>query len=538
MIKDIIFAEDARTKILSGVEQLTKAVKATMGPKGRNVIIQAAYGVPTVTRDGVSVAKEIELEDKFENMGAQLVKEAATKTNDAAGDGTTTATVLAFAIMQEGIKHINAGANAIGVKRGIDKAVTNVVEMLDMMKEDVNGIEDYKAIANISAHDEEIGEAIADVVDKAGGEGVITVESGQTVGIEIDFVEGMQFENGYLSPYFVTDTKKMECELRNPAILITSENITSIEQILPIIELLTAQNKKEIVIICDGMEQAVLATLVVNRLRGTFAPLVVKAPSFGDRRKEILEDIAAVTGARVISQEVGLKLETMQLSDLGTCKRIVAEKDHTKFIDGAGSKKDIEARISKMTKEIETSHSDFDKEKLAERRAKLKGGVAVVRVGANTDVEQKEKKDRVEDALSATRAAAKEGIVAGGGTALILCSKSLAKMKGDTEDETIGIEIVCHALSAPLKIIAENAGADPEKVYSEVLKKDGNVGYNALTGKYEDLVIAKVIDPKMVTRTALENAASVASMFLTLECAIGIVPLAPNPNLVSPEDLK
>ncbi len=529
MAKQIIFGKDARDQILKGVKMLTDAVASTMGPKGRNVLIEKGYGGPTVTKDGVTVAKEVELEDKFENMGAQLVKEAATKTNDAAGDGTTTATVLAYAIMTEGLKHVKSGSNAISIKRGIDKAVAAVNDELEKMKKDVDSKDEYKAVATISAQDDEIGDVIAEVIEQVGNEGVVTVESGQTFGIEKEYVEGMQFDNGYVSPYFITDTSRMEAIFESPALLITDKKIGSIQEILPLLEKLAQSGKKEIVIICENIEGEALATLVVNKLRGTFSALAIKAPAFGDRRKAILSDIAALTGARVISEEVGLKLENADVEDLGNCDRVIASKDNTTIVGGTGDKKDIEMRISQIKQEIESTKSDFDKDKLAERLAKLTGGVAVIKVGAATEVEQKERQHRVEDALSATRAAAEEGILPGGGTALVRALSSLDSIKTSNDDEAVGVEIIKGALVAPLSQISENAGVDGAAVVAKVSKASGNDGYNALTGEYEDLVKAMIIDPKKVTRSALENAASVASMFLTLEAAITEIPKDPDP---------
>ena len=522
--KQLLFSNDARKKILAGVEKLYDAVRVTMGPSGRNVLIEKSYGAPTVTKDGVSVAKEIELEDKFENMGAQLVKEAATKTNDAAGDGTTTATVLAYAIMAQGLKHLSAGSNAISIKRGIDKAVKAVTEELEKMKKDISKKDEYKAVATISAQDEEVGEVIAEVIEQAGKDGVITVESGQTLGIEKEYVEGMQFDSGYISPYFVTDAARMEAVFENAHILITDKKIGSIQEILPLLESLAQKGRKEIVIIAENLEGEALATLVVNKLRGTFSALAVKAPAFGDRRKEILRDIAVLTGGRVISEEVGLKLENATFEDLGTARRVVATKENTIIIDGGGDKKEVAERIKQIKAQAESTTSDFDKEKLQERLAKLSGGVAVIKVGAATEVEQKEKQHRVEDALSATRAAADEGILPGGGVAYIRAMVALEKLKGANKDEDLGITIVREALSAPLMNIASNAGESGEVVLEKVKAAKGNEGFNAATHKYEDLVKAMVIDPKKVTRSALENAASVASMFLTLECAVSEIP--------------
>ena len=524
MAKQLLFSNAARERVLAGVSKLTEAVRATMGPKGRNVLLEKSYGAPTVTKDGVTVAKEIELEDKFENMGAQLVKEAATRTNDAAGDGTTTATVLAHAIMEAGLKHLSSGSNAISIKRGIDKAVEAVVAELEKMKKDISSKDEYKAVANISAQDEEIGDVIAEVIDEAGKDGVVTVEAGQTLGIEKEYVEGMQFDNGYISPYFVTDPARMEAVFENASILITDRKIGSIQDILPLLEGLAQRGKKEIVIIAENIEGEALATLVVNKLRGTFSALAVKAPAFGDRRKEILKDIAALTGGRLISEEVGLKLENASVEDLGKAKKVIATKDSTTIVGGAGKKSDITARINEIKTGMEKSKSDFDKEKLQERLAKLTGGVAVIRVGAATEVEQKERQHRVEDALSATRAAAEEGILPGGGVAYIRAMKVLDVLKAGNEDEQIGVEIVKEALLSPLRNIAANAGAAQDVVVDKVRQMKGNEGFNALTGKYEDMVKARIIDPKKVTRSALQNAASVASMFLTLEAAVAEIP--------------
>ncbi|MBI3335956.1 chaperonin GroEL [Candidatus Peregrinibacteria bacterium] len=527
--KQLIFDTTAREKIFIGVKKLTEAVRATMGPKGRNVLIEKKYGGPTVTKDGVSVAKEVELEDPFENMGAQLVKEAATKTNDTAGDGTTTATVLAYAIMEEGLKHLSGGCNAIGIKNGIHKAVKAVAVELEKLKKNVSKKEEYAAVATISAQDEEIGGIIAEVIDEVGKDGVVTVEAGETLGIEKEYVEGMQFDNGYISPYFVTDTARMEAVFDKPYILITDKKIGSIQEILPVLEALAQRGRKELVIIAENVEGEALATLVVNKLRGTFATLAIKAPAFGDRRKDMLKDIAILTGGRVISEEIGLKLENTTIEDLGTARKVIADKDNCTVIGGSGDKKEIEARINQIKAQVETTKSDFDREKLQERLAKLSGGVAVIKVGAATEVEQKEKQHRVEDALSATRAAAEEGIVPGGGTAYIRTLNALEKLKGDTKDEQIGIDIVKGALVAPTYWIATNGGRDGKQIVEKVKAASGNVGFNALTEKYEDLVKSMVIDPKKVTRCALENAASVAAMFLTLEVAITEIPKKEEP---------
>lgn len=520
--KLLSFGDDARQKIFKGVKKLADAVRTTMGPNGRNALIAKSYGGPTVTKDGVSVAKEIELDDPYENMGAQLVKEAATKTNDAAGDGTTTATVLAEGMIAEGLKFLTAGANAISMKHGIMKAVEAVIIDLEKQKKDISTKAEYEAVATISAQDKAVGKIIAEVMDQVGSDGVVTVEAGQTMGMEKEYVEGMQFDSGYISAYFVTDPARMEAVFKNASILITDKKIGSIQEILPLLELVAQSGKKEIVIIAEGIEGEALATLVVNKLRGTFSAVAVKAPAFGDRRKEMLKDIATLTGGRVISEEVGLKLENAKLEDLGTAAKVVVTKDNTLIVDGAGNKKEIEARVTEIKNAIEQTKSDFDREKLQERMAKLSGGVAVIKVGAATEVEQKELQHRVEDALSATRAAAEEGIVAGGGAALIHALRSLEKLKGANEDEQIGIDIVKMSLVYPLKNIANNAGLEGSVIVEQVKQaKDQKMGYNVVTEKVEDLVASGVIDPKKVTRSALQNAASVAAMFLTVE--VGIV---------------
>ena len=519
--KNLAFGDDARQKIVRGIRKLADAVRVTMGPNGRNALIAKSYGGPTVTKDGVTVAKEIELEDTWENMGAQLVKEAATKTNDAAGDGTTTATVLAEGMISEGLKFLTAGANAISMKNGIMKAVDAVVADLEKQKKIISTKEEFASVATISAQDEHVGSIIARVMDKVGSDGVVTVEAGQTMGLEEEYVEGMQFDSGYISPYFVTDTARMEAVYKNPYILITDKKISSIQEILPVLEQLAQSGRKEIVIIAENIEGEALATLVVNKLRGTFSAVAVKAPAFGDRRKEMLKDIAILTGGRVISEEVGLKLENTKIEDLGRAAKVVITKDNTLIVDGAGNKKDIDARVTEIKSAIDNTKSDFDREKLQERMAKLSGGVAVIKVGAATEVEQKELQHRVEDALSATRAAAEEGIVTGGGAALIHALKSLDKVKGINEDEQIGIDIVKMALVYPTKNIAQNAGLEGSVIVEHIKQtKDAKMGYNVVSGKTEDLIAAGIIDPKKVTRSALQNAASVAAMFLTVEVAI------------------
>jgi chaperonin GroEL len=531
MAKQLIFSNDARDKLLKGVAKLARAVSATMGPMGRNVAIDKKYGGPTVTKDGVTVAKEIELPDGFENMGAQLVKEAATRTNDAAGDGTTTATVLAHAIMQEGLKHLGSGKNAISIKNGILKAVEAVTDHLEKQAKTVSKKEEFAAVAKISAQDEEIGNLIAEVIDEVGKDGVVTVESGQTLGIEKEFVEGMQFDQGYISQYFVTDPAGMKSVYDRPYILITDKKISSIQEILPLLESIAQRGKKELVIIAESVEGEALAVLVVNKLKGTFHTLAIKAPAFGDRRKEMLKDIAILTGGRVISEEVGLKLENTTIEDLGTARRVIATKDTTVIIDGSGRKSEIDARIKELKTMIGDTKSDYDREKIQERLAKLSGGVAVIKVGAATEVEQKEKQHRVEDALSATRAAAEEGIVPGGGTAYIRAIEALDKVKVSNEDEQIGVDIIRGALVAPTMHIADNAGVEGRIVVEKVKGMKGHMGYNAMTAEYEDLVKAMVIDPKKVTRSALQNAASVAAMFLTLEVAVTDIPEKDKPAM-------
>ncbi len=520
--KQLSFGDDARLKIVRGVRKLADAVRVTMGPNGRNALIAKSYGAPTVTKDGVTVAKEIELEDAWENMGAQLVKEAATKTNDAAGDGTTTATVLAEGIISEGLKFLTAGANAISMKNGIMKAVETVISDLEKQAKKISTKEEFAAVATISAQDKEVGVIISDVMDQVGSNGVVTVEAGQTMGLEKEYVEGMQFDSGYISPYFVTDPARMEAVYQNAYILITDKKISSIQEILPVLEKLAQSGRKEIVIIAENIEGEALTTLVINKLRGTFNAVALKAPAFGDRRKEMLKDIAILTGGRVISEEVGLKLENTELADLGQAKKVVVTKDNTLIVDGNGEKSAIASRVEEIKTSMEMTKSDFDREKLQERMAKLSGGVAVIKVGAATEVEQKELQHRVEDALSATRAAAEEGIVAGGGSALIHALHSLESLKGNNGDEQIGIDIVKMALVYPLKNIAQNAGLEGSVIVEHVkLAKDVTMGYNVTTQKVEDLVKIGVIDPKKVTRSALQNAASVAAMFLTVE--VGIV---------------
>jgi chaperonin GroEL len=519
--KQLEFNTEARARLKRGVDQLAEAVKVTLGPKGRNVVIDKKFGSPTVTKDGVTVAKEIELEDPIENMGAQMVKEVATKTSDLAGDGTTTATVLAQAIFREGLKSVTAGVSPMSLKRGIEKAVEAVVEELKKISVPTAGRKEIAQVGTISANnDSEIGKIIADAMEKVGKDGVITVEEAKGLETTYETVDGMQFDRGYLSPYFVTDPEKMECVLEDAHILIHDKKISSMKDLLPVLEKV-AQAGRPLLIIAEDIEGEALATLVVNKLRGTLKVCGVKAPGFGDRRKELLRDIAVLTGGQVISEEVGFKLENAVLSDLGHAKRIVVDKDNTTVVDGKGKQADIQGRINEIKAAIEKSTSDYDREKLQERLAKLAGGVAVVHVGAATETEMKEKKARVEDALHATRAAVEEGVVPGGGVALLWCQRVLDKVKGTSEDEKIGIDIVRRALEEPIRMIAQNAGAEGSIIVGKVKEsKDKNYGYNAQNDAFEDLVAAGVIDPTKVTRTALQNAASIAGLLLTTECVV------------------
>ncbi|HRO09479.1 MAG TPA: chaperonin GroEL [Saprospiraceae bacterium] len=521
MAKIVSFDSEARTKLKSGIDQLANAVKVTLGPKGRNVVIQKSFGAPSITKDGVTVAKEIELEDAVENMGAQMVKEVASKTADAAGDGTTTATVLAQAMVNAGMKYVTAGANPMDLKRGIDKAVGVVIEDLKKQSEVVGSdFNKIKQVATVSANnDEEIGTLIADAMKRVTKDGVITVEEAKGTETYVDEVIGMQFDRGYLSPYFITNTDNMTTEYDNPLILIHDKKISNVQEIVPILEK-TVQTGRPLLIIAEDVDSQALGTLVVNRLRAGLKIVAVKAPGFGDRRKAMLEDIAILTGGTVISEEKGYKLENTAIEDLGQAEKITIDKDNTTIVNGKGKKADINSRISQIKAQIETTTSDYDKEKLQERLAKLAGGVAVLHVGAATEVEMKEKKDRVDDALHATRAAVEEGIVAGGGVALVRTIKALESLTGNNEDENLGIQIVKKSLESPLRTIAENAGVDGSVVLQEVLKGKSAHGYNARTDKYEDLKKAGVIDPTKVTRIAIENAGSIASMVLTTECVI------------------
>ncbi len=533
--KDVKFSDDARAKMFAGVNVLANAVKVTLGPKGRNVILDKAFGAPTVTKDGVSVAKEIELEDKFENMGAQMVKEVASQTSDVAGDGTTTATVLAQAILREGLKSVAAGMNPMDLKRGIDKGATAIVEELKKLSQPC---EDSKAIAQvgtISANsDEAVGQIIADAMDKVGKEGVITVEEGSGLENELEVVEGMQFDRGYLSPYFISDANSQSAELENPYVLLFDKKISNIRDLLPLLEAV-AKSSRPLLIIAEDVEGEALATLVVNNIRGIVKVCAVKAPGFGDRRKAMLQDIAILTGGQVISEEVGLSLEKATLEDLGEAKKIQVSKENTTVIDGAGQAKEIQGRVEQINAEIAESTSDYDREKLQERVAKLAGGVAVIKVGAATEIEMKEKKARVEDALHATRAAVEEGVVAGGGVALLRANAKIGDLKGANDEQDVGIIILRRALEEPLRQIVKNAGEDASVILNKVAEGDGNFGYNAATGEYGDMVEFGVIDPTKVTRSALQNAASVAGLLLTTEAMVTELPqdapAAPMPDM-------
>ena len=522
--KQNLFDEAARQSILRGVSKLSKAVVATLGPKGRNVVIDKKFGSPTVTKDGVTVAKEIELEDPFENIGAQMVKEVASKTSDIAGDGTTTATVLAEAIYREGLKFVTAGANPIGIQRGINKAVEAAVEQLGKISKKVKDKEEIKQVAAVSANwDFDIADKIADAMDKVGKDGTITVEEAKSIETTLDVVEGMQFDKGYLSPYFVTSADTMEAKLDDAYILIFEKKISNLKDLLPLLEK-AARAGKPFLIIAEEVEGEALATLVVNKLRGTINVCAVKAPGFGDRRKAMMEDIAVLTGGKFITEDLGIKLETVELSDLGRAKTVIVDKENTTIVEGSGKNTEIQGRVNQIRRQIEETTSDYDREKLQERLAKLAGGVAVINVGAATESEMKEKKMRVEDALHATRAAVEEGIVAGGGVALIRTIAAIETVKGLNEDETIGIGIVKRAVEAPLRALAANAGEEGSVIVDKVKKSKGNEGYNVATGEYVDLVKAGIVDPKKVTRSALQNAASIAGLLLTTEAVITDLP--------------
>jgi chaperonin GroEL len=524
MAKVLKFDDEARRALEAGVNKLADAVRVTIGPKGRNVVLDKKFGAPTITNDGVSIAKEIELEDPFENMGAQLVKEVATKTDDIAGDGTTTATVLAQAMVSTGMKNVAAGANPMSVKRGIEKAVAAAVESIAKQAKDVDDKSDIASVATISAADASIGEVIADAIDKVGKDGVVTVEESNTFGTELDFTEGMQFDKGYLSPYFVTDAERQEVVLEDAYILLNSAKISTVQAMLPTLEAVM-QTGKPLVIIAEDIEGEALATLVVNKIRGTFNAAAVKAPGFGDRRKAMLQDMAVLTGGQVVSEEVGLKLENVTLDLLGTAKRVVITKDNTTIVDGGGSEEDIAGRINQIKAEIENTDSDWDREKLQERLAKLAGGVALIKVGAATEVELKEKKHRIEDAVSSVRAAIEEGVVAGGGTALIRARPAVQAVVDSLEgDEKTGAKTVWEALTAPARNIANNAGLEGSVVVREVEAAEGSIGMNAATGEMMDLIAAGIIDPAKVTRAGLQNAASIAAMVLTTECLVADEP--------------
>jgi len=523
MAKMLKFGEDARRSMQIGVDKLADTVKVTLGPKGRNVVLDKKFGSPLITNDGVSIAREIELEDPYENMGAQLVKEVATKTNDVAGDGTTTATLLAQAIIREGLKNVTAGANPILIRTGIKMAVDKAVEEIKKISKPVNGKEDIARVAAISASDEEVGKLIADAMEKVGNEGVITIEESKSMGTELDVVEGMQFDRGYVSPYMATDTEKMEANLDNPFILITDKKITSIQEILPILEQIVQAGKK-LLIIAEDIEGEAMATLVVNKLRGTFTCVAVKAPGFGDRRKEMLQDIAILTGGTVIAEELGRDLKEVTLDMLGTADSIKISKENTVIVNGKGDSSQIKERINQIKSQVEETTSEFDKEKLQERLAKLAGGVAVIKVGAATETELKEKKLRIEDALAATKAAVEEGIVAGGGTAYINVINEVAKLTSDVPDIQVGINIIVKALEEPVRQIATNAGVEGSVIVEKVKNSEPGIGYDALHGEYINMIKGGIVDPTKVTRSALQNAASVSSTFLTTEAAVVDIP--------------
>jgi chaperonin GroEL len=522
--KDLKFSEEARHAMLKGVNTLANAVRVTLGPKGRNVVLGKKFGSPVITKDGVTVAKEIDLQDSYENMGAQMVREVATRTNDTAGDGTTTATVLAQAIFREGVKNVTAGANPMALQRGIQRGTEVAVADLERQSKKIKGKGELANVASVSANnDREIGELIAEAMDKVGKDGVVTVEESRTLETELDIVEGMQFDRGYLSPYFVTNPDRMEAVLEDPLILIHEKKIAAMRELLPVLEQAASQGRT-LLIISEDIEGDALPTLVVNKLRGTIKVCAVKAPAFGDRRKAILEDIAALTGGRVITEDIGVKLENVTADDLGTAKRVIVDKDNTTIVEGAGAAKDIQARVGVIRRQIEESTSDYDREKLQERLAKLAGGVAVIRVGAATETEMKEKKMRVDDAVNATRAAAQEGIVPGGGIALLRAARALDKLELKDEDEQTGVRILRRALEEPVRRIAQNAGVDGAIVIGKVEESKGKQGFNAATGKYEDLVASGIIDPTKVVRTALQNASSVAALLLTTGAAITDAP--------------
>ena len=524
MSKILKFDDEARRSLEAGVNALADAVKVTIGPKGRNVVLDKKFGAPTITNDGVSIAREIELDDPFENMGAQLVKEVATKTNDIAGDGTTTATVLAQALVREGLRNVAAGANPMGVKRGIEAAVDAAVDAIAGLSKEIDEKSEIAQVAAISAADQQIGEVIADAIDKVGKDGVVTVEESNTFGMDLEFTEGMQFDKGYLSPYFVTDAERQEAVLDDPYLLFVNGKVSNLQELIPVLEKIM-QAGKPLVVIAEDVEGEALAGLVVNKIRGSLNAVAVKAPGFGERRKAMLQDMATLTGGQVISEEVGLKLDNTTLDLLGTSRKVVIDKDNTTIIEGGGTHEDVNGRVAQIKAEIDNTDSDWDREKLQERLAKLSGGVAVVKVGAATEVELKEKKHRIEDALSATRAAIEEGVVAGGGTALVRAKGSVAAVAEKLEDdEATGARIVLHALDAPARLIANNAGLEGAVIVEHLEQESGNIGFNAATGEFTDLLAAGVIDPAKVTRAALQNAASIAALLLTTECLVADKP--------------
>lgn len=529
MAKQLLFNEKARAALKRGVDKLANAVKITLGPRGRAVVLEKTYGAPIITRDGVTIAKEIELKDKMENIGAALIKEVASKTNDVAGDGTTTATLLAQILIHEGLKNVSSGVDPIGLQRGMEQAYQIALENLKKLSKKISSKEEIAQVATISARDSEIGDLIAEVIDKVGKDGVVTVEESQTLGLSKEIVEGMQFDRGYISPYMITNAERMEAILENPYVLVTDKKISAINELLPLLEKLIKTGKKELVIIADDVEGEALATLVVNKLRGIFTALAVKAPGFGDRRKEMLQDIATVVGAEYISEDVGRKLEAVDVTALGQAHRVISNKDYTTIVGGKGAKKDIEKRIAQIKAQLAKTDSEFDREKLQERLGKLSGGVAVIKVGAATEVEQKEKQHRIEDAVSATKAAIEEGIVPGGGVALVRTAEAVedfinSKLSKDQLAEIVGAKIILEALKAPLMQIAENAGQDGAVVLHKVLEKEGDYGFNASSGKYEHLFKTGIIDPTKVTRTALQNAVSITSLLLITEASIADIP--------------
>jgi len=524
MAKKIIFDDKARQALKKGVDKLAQAVKITLGPKGSNVILDRGFGSPVITNDGVTIAKEIELEDKVENLGAEVLKQAAEKTNDIAGDGTTTAVVLAWSIITAGLKNVTAGADALSIKRGIDKAVQAVIKELKNISQKVDNHDEIANVGSISADDKEIGNMIANIFDEVGKNGVITVEESKTLGLSKEVVKGLQFNKGYISPYMITDSEKMESILEDPYIVITDKKITIIQEILPLLDKIVQSGKKDLLIIADDLSGEALATLILNKLRGTFNVVAVKTPGFGDNKKELMEDIAIITGSKIISEEIGLKLDKTELDDLGHARRIVINKDNTTIVDGGGDAENIQNRMKQIKKQLENTDSDFDKEKLEERLAKLSGGIAVIKVGAATEVEQKEKQHRVEDAVRATKAALEEGVVPGGGIALLRSSKALDNIQADNEDEKVGVDIVLRSLEEPIRQIAENAGRSGEVVLEEAKKRQDNEGFDVTKGEFIDMFKAGIVDPTKVTRSALENAASVASMLLTTKVVITDIP--------------